>query len=83
MKLKGLIENYEATKARSDAADKAWDEDTVFDEAIEAEWDNAYVAYFSARQELADEIQKLTGVDRDVANRMIATQFEQIKALVA
>lgn len=82
--MKSLFEKYEAAKKESDAIESAFEND-LFNEELEARFDEAYKKEFAAFTELADAIVKLTNgkVDAKTARAMIQTRFEDVKALLA
>lgn len=81
MKIKELFKNYEEAKAETNRIE-AEEERNGANADTEAAWDKAYEVEHKAWTELKEEIKKLINVDDDTAKRMIATRYDDIKALL-
>lgn len=81
MKIKELFKNYEEAKEATGRIE-AQEEANGANADTEAAWNEAYTKEFKAWTELKAEIKKLIGVDDNTAKKMIATRYDDIKALI-
>ena len=82
-KLKALFNQLESAEAETLRLDSLIEENPE-DEAIEAEWDEAYKKEYDIKMLLASHIVEMTSgkIDLKTANMMILSKREQLKTLI-
>ena len=82
-KLKALFNQLEVAEAETLRLDSLIEENPE-NEAIEAEWDEAYKKEYDVKMSLASHIVEMTSgkIDMKTANMMILSKREQLKTLI-
>lgn len=83
MKIKEMFKEYKEAEARASIIDEAWENDYE-NEALEAEWIEAYKAEHEALQKLIAEVGDLTNglIDSKTARAMIVGHRDEFEKLI-